>query len=279
MYWGVGKYCSEAGIALFKSRNSGSDFCLWLCTVHGNVCWLAVRRNKQKSSERERENKPLHFQLNHIKHSVNCNTAAEAWRTGCTPSSYKSSNNILLIVTIPASQHFLTECTLGCTERLLQREREREEIIQRKCFKWQLTARGRWNGCWVFWQNSILSAPPLSPSQPPISCSSPPPLLNPSCCPLLSSNTVVMKICFLVSVFLFYLQQPPRAESRCLSPDECVCSSHVSAPTEEIKLSTERAQRLLCTHTLSKTHTQIMELLIEMTVLETGKQTRNKIKI
>lgn len=53
----------------------------------------------------------------------------------------------------------------------------------------------------------------------------------------LSSKTTVMKICFLFLFFSPHLQLP-QSDSLCLPPNECVCSSNVSSPTEEIKLST-----------------------------------------
>lgn len=44
----------------------------------------------------------------------------------------------------------------------------------------------------------------------------------------LFSSMSIMKICFVVSLFLFFFYlQPPQADSWCHSPDECVCSSNV----------------------------------------------------
>lgn len=124
-------------------------------------------------------------------------------RTGCSSSSYKSFNNLLCYwlwkYLLP------TESTLDCTE-LQKDSAQREKIIgtvAEKCFKWQLTASGSWNG--VFRQNCILSAPLLASlllpaTLPPLSQPSPSFLLHPSPL-LLSSKTVVMKICFVVSFF------------------------------------------------------------------------------
>lgn len=55
-----------------------------------------------------------------------------------------------------------TESTVDCTEQhRLQRGRKSSRLLQRKCFKWQLTASSLRNGCWAFRQNSILSGPLL----------------------------------------------------------------------------------------------------------------------
>ena len=84
---------------LFLKAETQEVISVYCRAVHRNVCPLVhsveKRGNKHEGTRRERrgvwierENKPLHFQLNHIKHSVNCNTAAGASpqsveRTGC----------------------------------------------------------------------------------------------------------------------------------------------------------------------------------------------------
>lgn len=81
----------------------------------------------------------------------------------------------------------------------LQRGRKWSGLLQRKCFKWQLTASGPWRRARVFWQNSVSILPSLLCSPP---HSSPHPLLpNPSCTPLRLplSDTAVRKVCFLLS--------------------------------------------------------------------------------
>lgn len=158
------------------------------------------------------------------------------------------------------NQHWTAHRVALLQWKTLQRGRKSSGLLQRKCFKWQLTASGLWNGCWVFWQNSILSAPLLLAGSFPLKLPFPAtPLPNPSCCPpppptfFLWSGYENMFRC------RFFYLQPPQADSRCLSPDECVYSSNVYTPTEEIKLSTEQCPEaaflLLCVHTLSPKHT------------------------
>lgn len=81
-----------------------------------------------------------------------------------TPSPENALRIFYVTVKILAARQSLlpTESTVDCTEQhRLQRGRKSSRLLQRKCFKWQLTASGLRNGCWGFRQNSILSGPLL----------------------------------------------------------------------------------------------------------------------
>ncbi len=84
-----GSAVEPAELVFLKALKTEVVISVYCRVVRGSVCLLVQlpcgeKRNKHKDTHtnthrgKERENKPLHFQLNHIKHSVNCNAAAEA---------------------------------------------------------------------------------------------------------------------------------------------------------------------------------------------------------
>lgn len=273
MYWGVGKYCGACEIGLFKSRNATADFCLLLC-VHRFACSVEKRQIRAEThAETERGNRSLHFRLNHIKHSVSCNAAAEAssrvWKEHAVrPQCVKA-----YFVKIPASQHpvLTAESRLDCSERSccnLCREGGnhpdccRENVLNDNLQPRACETDAEFPDKTLFFQRlppSLLPLPGFFPFQPSISCISPHPLHNPSCRPLLPPfflprpwllwKYVLLSVFW---VFFFFTCSFPRLTHGALVQMN-VCAQAMSTPTEEIKLSTVQAHRLLLLH--KHTHT------------------------
>lgn len=82
MCWSVGKHRGARGIALSNKRWRRWQFSFWCPVprwngpyVHCEQC--AQKRDKAWDGQKERERKPVHFWLNHIKDSVSCNAVAD----------------------------------------------------------------------------------------------------------------------------------------------------------------------------------------------------------
>lgn len=101
-----------------------------------------------------------------IKGEIDKDTCREATKIAFSAHTFLENALRIFYVTVKilaARQSLLpTESTVDCTEQhRLQRGRKSSRLLQRKCFKWQLTASSLRNGCWGFRQNSILSGPLL----------------------------------------------------------------------------------------------------------------------
>lgn len=144
--------------------------------ANGNICCL---REREINTQKRKDDKP--------RKAKKCNFIL-----------YPSHNNFSCQRPPHPSIQCFSQNSHQTPERStnLQRGRKRSGLLQRKCFKWQLTASGLWRGARVFWQNSA-SILPLC-----LSFSQPPP--NPSCAPLRfpPSDSAVRKVCFLLSHFL-----------------------------------------------------------------------------
>lgn len=227
MYWGVGKYCGACEIGLFKSRNTTADFCLLLC-VHRFACSVEKRQIRAEThAETERGNRSLHFRLNHIKHSVGCNAAAEASSRVWKEQAVRPQCVKAYFVKIPASQHaaLTAESRLDCSERSccnLCREGGnhpdccRENVLNDNLQPRACETDAEFPDKTLFFQRPPSLPPPATrlfslstfhflhlPSPAPQSFLSPPPAS------FFSSKTMtIMKICFVVSFlgcFFFFL--------------------------------------------------------------------------
>lgn len=101
-----------------------------------------------------------------IKGEIDKDTCREATKIAFSAHTFLENALRIFYVTVKilaARQSLLpTESTVDCTEQhRLQRGRKSSRLLQKKCFKWQLTASSLRNGCWGFRQNSILSGPLL----------------------------------------------------------------------------------------------------------------------
>lgn len=167
-----------------------------------------------------------------IKGEIDKDTCREATKIAFSAHTFLENALRIFYVTVKilaARQSLLpTESTVDCTEQhRLQRGRKSSRLLQRKCFKWQLTASSLRNGCWGFRQNSILSGPLLLAGS--LHLNVPFPVtLPPSQIPL-SSDTVVMKMYFVVCIFFFYLQLPSTDSLR-LNPIQKSVSAQAVSP-------------------------------------------------
>lgn len=168
-----------------------------------------------------------------IKGEIDKDTCREATKIAFSAHTFLENALRIFYVTVKilaARQSLLpTESTVDCTEQhRLQRGRKSSRLLQRKCFKWQLTASSLRNGCWGFRQNSILSGPLLLAGSlhlnVPFPVTLPPSLPNPSFFRYCGYENI-----FRCLHFFFYLQLPSTDSLR-LNPIQKSVSAQAVSP-------------------------------------------------
>lgn len=199
-----------------------------------------------------------------IKGEIDKDTCREATKIAFSAHTFLENALRIFYVTVKilaARQSLLpTESTVDCTEQhRLQRGRKSSRLLQRKCFKWQLTASSLRNGCWGFRQNSILSGPLLLAGSLHLNVPFPvtltPSLPNPSFFRYCGYENVFRCLHF----FFFYLQLPSTDSLRLNPIQKSVSAQAVSPHTLRKSSCAQRRPRgyfydcFACKHSLQIT--------------------------